>query len=168
MINESPLSKINPSGNERFTFGGDSCWRMIIADGCLTDDKYYKGLGGPYYSCIHAFCLGGAERKLVYYKKGGVTWGSPLIVTGISDNTKTKKIMIYPNPATSTVNIIFSNCSYQDSYIYIYNIQGQLQKAMHLVSNNSLINISDLSSGIYILKITDNESILKMDKLVIE
>jgi hypothetical protein len=168
MTNESPLSKTNPRGYESFGFGGDSCWWMILADGCLTADKYIKGLGGPYYSCTQAFCLGGAERKLVYYKKVGDTWGSPLLITRISDISIAKNIMIYPNPAKSNINITFSNNNYQDSYLYIYDVQGRLQNVKHLVSNNSLINISDLSSGIYILYITDNERVLKMERLIIE
>lgn len=168
MTNESPLSKTNPSVYETFVFSGDTCWHMIIADGCFPADKYIKGLGGPYYSCTHAFCLGGAERKLVYYKKGGVSWGNPIIVTGISHVSTVKNITIYPNPAKNHVNITFSNSNYQDLHISIYDIQGKLQKTRSLESNNSMISISDLNSGIYILKIADNENVLKMDRLIIE
>jgi hypothetical protein len=168
MTNESPVSKTNPKSYETFEFSGDTCWQMIIADGCLPDNKYVKGLGGPYYSCTNAFCLGGAERKLVYYKKSGVSWGSPLIVTGISDNTLANNITIYPNPDKNFFNVTFSNCIYQDSYISIYDIQGKLQKTKSLESKNSLINISDLNSGIYIIKIADSDKILKMDRLIIE
>jgi len=168
MTNESPLSKMNPRSYETFGFTGDTCWQMIIADGCFPDNKYIKGLGGPYYSCTNAFCLGGAERKLVYYKKGGITWGSPLIVTGISDISIAKNIRIYPNPAKNQINITISNSNYQDLNVFIYDIQGKLQKISILETNNSMISISDLNSGIYILKIADDKKILKMDRLIIE
>jgi hypothetical protein len=168
MTNESPLSKTNPKGYESYGFDGDSCWWMIIADGCLTDDKYIQGLGGPYYSCTYAFCLGGAERKLVYYKKGEVSWGNPITITGISGVSEAKDIMIFPNPAINQINITISNSNYQALQIFIYDIQGKLQKTISLKSSNSMINISDLNSGIYILKIADSEKVLKMDRLIIK
>jgi hypothetical protein len=168
MTNESPLSKMNPRSYETFGFISDTCWQMIIADGCLPDYKYIKGLGGPYYSCTNAFCLGGAERKLVYYKKGDITWGSPLIVNGISDISEAKNIMIYPNPAKSHINISLINSNYQDLHVFIFDIQGKLQKTKSLKPNNSMMNISDLNSGIYILKIADDEKVLKIDRLIIE
>ena len=168
MTNESPLSKTNPSGNEQYGFEGDSCWRMTIADGCLAAYKYIKGLGGPYYSCSQAFCLGGAERKLVYYKKGGVTWGNPLTITDISDIPTVKGVMVYPNPARNHINISISDSDCQKLQIFIYDIQGRLQKTRILESTNSMISISDLKSGIYILKIYDDENVIKMDRLIIE
>jgi hypothetical protein len=168
MTNESPLSKTYPGNNENFMFRGDSCWTMVIADGCLTADKYIMGLGGPYYSCTHTFCWGGEERKLVYYKKGDITWGSPLEISGIADISNAKDIKVYPNPSKKDIYITFPDSNYHNPCIYIYNIQGELQKVKQLESNNSLINISELRKGIYILKIADNETILKIDKLIIE
>ncbi|HQA76544.1 MAG TPA: T9SS type A sorting domain-containing protein [Salinivirgaceae bacterium] len=168
MTNESLLSKNIPLGYERYSFGGDLCWHAYIFDGCLRDDYYVKGLGGPYYSCSEAFCFGGAERSLVYYKKGGVTWGDPLTITEISDVSISKSIMIFPNPAKNQITVNISDGNYQDLQIFIYDIQGKLQKTECLEPNNSTINISSLDSGIYILKISDNEKVLKIDRLVVE
>lgn len=168
MTNETPLSKLNPSGYERYRFNGDSCWQMVIVDGCLTNEKYIKGLGGPYYSCTQTFCLGGAKRKLVYYKKAGVSWGNPITVTEISDFPASKDIMIYPNPAKNQVVAKISNINYQGLQILVYDIQGRLQKTKKLEIDNSMINISDLNPGVYFLKIVDNVKILKMDRLIIE
>jgi hypothetical protein len=168
MTNEFLLSKTYPSVYEMYSFTGDSCWRTLIADGCFPADKYIKGLGGPYYSCSEAFCLGGAERKLVYYKKGENTWGNPLIVTGISDMETINKIKVYPKPADDYVYVSLGENKCYNCFIYIYDIHGKLQKAKRLEANNSGIDISDLKNGIYIVKISDNGRVLKMDKLVIE
>lgn len=167
MTNEVPLSKINYS-RESIVSPRDDCWQMSIADGCFPDNKYIKGLGGPYYSCTHAFCVGGSERKLVYYKKGTTTSGSPLIITGISDISIAKNILIFPNPAKNHINITNTNSNYEDLRIFIYDIQGKLQKTKRLASNNSMISLSGLNSGFYILKIADDENVLKIDRLVIE
>lgn len=168
MTNGSHLSKTDAGGTERYWFDDNYCWNAALVDGCLRDDKYIKGLGGPYYSCTQSFCLGGAERKLAYYNKGGVTWGNPLTITGISDASISRDITIFPNPAKNqiTVNISDGNC--RDLQIFIYDIQGKLQKTECLESNYSTINISNLDLGVYILKITDNERVLKMDRLIVE
>lgn len=167
MTNNQLLCKTNPSGYESFGLVEGSCWQLVIADGCLTNDEYLKGLGGPYYSCTQSLCLGSSERKLVYYKKGETTWGTPLIVTGISDLKTVNNISIYPNPACDYINVSFedniANCA-----IYIYNIQGKLQKSKKLEANHSTMDVSDLHSGVYILKIADNEKVLKIGKLVVK
>jgi hypothetical protein len=167
MINESPLAKFSPSYSE-FGFTGDSCWHLIMADGCLSDYKYIKGLGGPYYSCTEAFCLGGAERSLVYYKKGSIAWGSPLIITDISVIDNKRSIQVYPNPASDFLNVKLLDKSYSDCIICIYSIQGKLMISRKLELTDSKLDISDLSSGIYILKIFDNKKVLKLDKLIIK
>jgi len=167
MLNVSPLAKISPS-YPMFGFSGDSCWYLIMADGCLSDKKYIKGLGGPYYACTEAFCLGGAERKLVYYKKGNTTWGNPLIITDISDIEQLKNIQVYPNPANDYINVKFCDNSNSDCFISIYNIQGKLMISRKLELIDSKIYISDFKTGIYIFKIFDNEKVLKLDKLIIE
>jgi hypothetical protein len=168
MTNEVPISKTNPRGIESFLFSGGSCWYMLLADGCLTEDKYIKGLGGPYYSCTNAFSLGGAKRKLVYYKKGETTWGSPLIITGNTDIELTSKIKVFPNPAKNYLNIIFEKDINSDLTIDIFDINGRSIISLKLDSFDSKINISDLGPGIYIYKLVGNEKVFKMDKLIIE
>lgn len=81
---------------------------------------------------------------------------------------KYSDINIYPNPAADCINISFDNNKHSDFFLSIYDVQGKLQKSKKLDLNNSNISISDLVTGIYILKITDNEKVLKMDKLIIE
>lgn len=168
MRNESPLSKTNPGAYESFAYRGDSCWGMLIVDGCFSSFKYIKGLGGPYYACTQAFCFGGEERKLVYFKKGDVSWGNPLIISGISNISTEKNIIIYPNPARNHINVTISNSNYHGLDIFIYDSLGKLQKTTRLPSYNSTISVSDLNSGIYILKISDNNKVLKIDRLIIE
>ena len=167
MLNESPLAKFSP-GYPIFGFTGDSCWGLIIADGCISDKKYIKGLGGPYYGCTEAFCLGGAERKLVYFKKGNTTWGNPLIITDISDIEQINNIQVYPNPANDYINVKFCDMSNSDCSISIYNIQGKLMISRKLELTDSKIDISAFKTGTYIFKIFDKEKVLKLDKLIIE
>ena len=147
---------------------GDSCWHVLIADGCLTDYEYIKGMGGPYFSCTNFISLGGMRRRPVYCKKGEETWGDPLIVSGIHELEKTNNISISPNPASTCINIEIKNLSLLNPKLSIINISGSIVKTSVLTGYNNYIDLKNLKKGFYILKITDNNSIVKVDKLIIE
>ena len=173
MLNKNPESKIllRSQYSELANSTGDSCWlRLIAVDACTFDYEYIRGLGGPYYSYLNwgPFCLG-EERKLVYYKKGNVTWGTPLIINNTRDISIDPKIKIYPNPARKKINIDLGSENYQHSLsVFIYDTQSRIKKTGYIHSGNTAIDVSDLSAGIYVLKITDNGRPLKIDKIVIE
>jgi hypothetical protein len=64
------------------------------------------------------------------------------------------KYKVYPNPIVSTFRV---NSSNKLSLYSIYNINGILLMR-GVLQNDKLINIEDYSSGIYLLRILDNES----------
>lgn len=78
-----------------------------------------------------------------------------------------KKISAYPNPTTSSIylNNLLNDIEY--SY-YIYNYQGIIVSESKLMNSN-IIDISNLSSGIYELNLINNKShestILKITKM---
>ncbi|GAO31885.1 fasciclin domain-containing protein [Geofilum rubicundum] len=68
-------------------------------------------------------------------------------------------LSIYPNPASSEVHFTFSLPSTQAVSVEIYNTFGQLIKtvnygALQVGSNSISQNVSDLSSGIYMIIVT--------------
>ncbi|MDR1544385.1 MAG: T9SS type A sorting domain-containing protein [Prevotellaceae bacterium] len=84
--------------------------------------------------------------------------------TGIEDALKNtfaeQKIKIYPNPATDELQIM--NYELQNGEkVEIYDIAGKLRKFI-VISNSSFVVVSDLSAGVYLLKI--NNQILKFIK----
>ena len=170
MKNTTPLSKYDPSELESFSNVDDSCWAIIIADGCLDYDEYRKGLGGPYYSCwSNPFLEQSLENKLVYYKKGNITWGEPLVITGISDIENVNHIQVYPNPANDILNVTFESGGYTNNEIRIYSLEGKLLLSQKLLSNQTSVDISELKTGVYIVKVTNNNSgILSHLKLIVE
>jgi len=76
---------------------------------------------------------------------------------GISENSNTLPIIIYPNPASTTINISFpSNTNYQ---IQIINTFGEILLTMQ---NQKSIDISQFPEGIYFIKIDqDNHTYFK-------
>jgi hypothetical protein len=73
---------------------------------------------------------------------------------------------VYPNPATSVLKIATDNTTGSNFSIQILNVQGQVMLNKQSPGNNQLIqlNISALTSGIYMLKIVAADGSVHMEK----
>ena len=71
---------------------------------------------------------------------------------GISENESVNTMTVFPNPAQGSLNVIISDNQVAD-VAYIYDFQGKvcMQFAMNSGENN--IDLSELSTGIYLLKV---------------
>ncbi|WP_299135773.1 InlB B-repeat-containing protein [uncultured Tenacibaculum sp.] len=75
------------------------------------------------------------------------------VTAGIEDEKKLKDFAVYPNPVETILRLQLNE---QVKEITIYSIQGREVKT----SKEREVNISDLSSGIYLIKVqTDNDKI---------
>lgn len=94
--------------------------------------------------------IGNYTVKLITYSKGCTDTNSQniaIMVTSVHENTDQSNWKIYPNPASSYLNIQGPD---DKSAIYsIYTINGSLI----LRTQNKKINISNYMNGIYVLKI---------------
>ena len=168
MANENLISKTDLRPYNSFVDGGNTnCLTPAIADGCFSNEDYFEGLGGPYYSCENAFSLGGADRTLVYYKKGETTWGTPLVIASIYENEGIAKVEIYPNPASESL-IVKLDRPLNNLYIELFSVSGTLIAKHPLESTTNNINIQNIQKGLYIYKVSNKTSILNYNKLVIE
>ena len=80
-----------------------------------------------------------------------------------TDEIDAESVAVYPNPASSTLNIGGLN-SFTNLDVKIVNIQGQVVRE---IANSLEINVSDIESGIYFIKIDcDGQQYLK--KIVIK
>lgn len=87
------------------------------------------------------------------------------LVTRASDLALTDNINVYPNPSNNFVNIEFEDLSKKYN-VELSTITGQTVKRFDNVDNRLTIN--DLESGIYFVKISDNEGKFQTQKLIIE
>lgn len=74
-------------------------------------------------------------------------------------------ISVYPNPAKDVVNITFSNNAKCRS-IDIYSIDGRLMKSQNDSFNK--INIANLTSGLYLIKVRMNDGKEFTEKIVVK
>ena len=76
-------------------------------------------------------------------------------ITSINENYNSNQISIFPNPTTNT---LFINGLPKNSNIKIFDVLGK--EVLNFETTNNQINISNLQSGIYILKIENENKIV--------
>jgi hypothetical protein len=72
---------------------------------------------------------------------------------------------VYPNPVTNVIRVGTTLQDLNGYQVDLYNTNGLKVKSLNLVDGNS-IDVSDLSSDIYLLKITKDKSLVQTLKLV--
>ena len=82
-------------------------------------------------------------------------------LTSENFNTNNLDVKLYPNPVRDILNIEIES---DIQSIEIYNIQGQKV----LSSNQKQINVSDLASGMYLVRIQDIDNNIATKKIVIK
>lgn len=90
-------------------------------------------------------------------------------VLNIQENSNFEKITIFPNPVTDQLiltNIINSNLK----SIEIYTVLGKLNRNLLIKNNvnNLKVDVSNLTSGIYLLKLNNEEGNSKTQKLIVQ
>ena len=85
-----------------------------------------------------------------------------IIIT--QDEIKIDNFKLYPNPANQELNILLNSI---DNIISIYNLQGKIVKQIFVSANNCKLNITNLSSGMYVVEVKNNEG-RKFKKFIIE
>jgi hypothetical protein len=99
------------------------------------------------------FALSRTQNRLI-----SISEGTP---TSTVENNLDKDINIYPNPARDYITIdIKNNTSILNANVVIYNNQGQ-KMTSEIFSQNGIVDISELTSGIYILELTNSELLYK-------
>lgn len=78
-------------------------------------------------------------------------------VLGTSDATKTQGVQVYPNPAVNELNI--TNVSRKATYT-IYSTSGQVVDSGAV--SDSKVKVSQLTKGVYIIDVKDNDSSSKV------
>jgi hypothetical protein len=80
------------------------------------------------------------------------------------EEMKMDNFKLYPNPANQYLNILLSTI---DNVILIYNLQGELVKNSFVSTTYCKLNITDLSSGMYVVEVKNNNG-RNFQKFIIE
>ncbi|MEI7726663.1 MAG: T9SS type A sorting domain-containing protein, partial [Bacteroidota bacterium] len=74
-------------------------------------------------------------------------------ITSVENLASESSLTIYPNPA-STIIITETPATYTQSLLSIMNVSGQVMIARQITEPNTQVDISNLSSGVYFVRLT--------------
>lgn len=123
-------------------------------------DSYYSTTLNSFSgvtSFFSAFIWESMANQLIGFQIGDSIWGAQELPTTIFNISVESEINLYPNPASNNISLQIS-ITHPWQYA-IYNIQGQLIINGMLTENT--ISVSELTSGMYILEVRDNESVYR-------
>ena len=86
------------------------------------------------------------------------------IITLVENLTDNMQINVYPNPATDKINIEFSEIN-ENTIIQLFDISGKELLLKSLINTTEQLDLSNFSNSTLILKITENEKLLKSIKI---
>ena len=104
-----------------------------------------------------------AGKVLLYYRlkmvdaNGSYRYSAVLKVLPPTGNNQ--GVLIYPNPATTFVNIALGEVAREDMHLKITNQLGQVVRSATLVKGTNLVNldVSKLAKGVYTVIVTNSE-----------
>lgn len=145
-----PESAIERIGSTNYLFP------LTTADSCNQMGTYYEG---PYFKlrCYYDSTIG-------LYETGIASSCTYTSIESISTNEG--RVKIYPNPASSEINIEIENITDSNYSIDIYSTIGQ--KLSTRILNEKLVSVSigDLANGSYLVLIRKEDGAVVFDKLV--
>ncbi len=83
---------------------------------------------------------------------------------GLNEVDAIKAIAVYPNPVSKYFMITSPQVEIDE--VEVFNSMGQLVKTQKLTQSNNVINIEELASGTYYLRIYNQGQFLKSDKVI--
>ena len=130
-------------------------WGNIIDEVCYSDSEPWPTEpdgNGPYLQLIDLDLDNSLAENWTYCPK----------ITGI-DEFSSINAVVYPNPSNGIINITSDKMM---SYCQIYDIQGNILIDNTLSGNSITIDINNLTSGLYILKIQYPDNLSQYYKVI--
>ena len=79
-----------------------------------------------------------------------------MLSISVPENINLKTVSFFPNPTTNILTIETS----QKSSVEILNLEGQIIKSYKSTDNNTIIDVSSFSSGIYFIKASSDKGVV--------
>lgn len=107
------------------------------------------------------------DKKESYYRlkdidEDGIENWSQIIFADCKNEVS--DIQIYPNPASDFIKVIVP--IWENTILNIISLEGKIIKTMPLISNQTLVSVKDLVSGVYMIEIKkkDSKEVVKLIK----
>lgn len=74
--------------------------------------------------------------------------------------------LVYPNPVLDQVTVKIENYTTEKLYIRLYDINGKLLQNKIVVNNETIIHLTDLTPGSYLLDVFNSHHLIRSFKLL--
>ncbi len=88
-------------------------------------------------------------------------------IVSVEELSHSDKVLIYPNPTSTSITVELPNTPQKNTFLSIYNLNGQQLITQQITEPQSLIDVSGLKSGVYFVKIVDELKVM-VEKLVVQ
>lgn len=85
---------------------------------------------------------------------------------GIAVTDINLELAAYPNPINNALTLNISNYNNEKLTYQLYDIQGKLLARKRVTSSSTSIDFRNLPVNIYLIKIQDNNSVIKIFRIV--
>lgn len=127
-------------------------------------------MAGIYYSDDNSALYYGATDHKIYssywgcnslFKNATTSQAQGLVEQSeLQKRSREFDILVYPNPVQDKMSIKINGGTDNNKSIFVFDLYGKVVKQANLAGYNSMVlDISDLSSGIYIIRVNDSGSI---------
>ena len=138
-------------------------------DTCLTSgsgdsETPFIGLSD---SIVHVVWVDNRDGNHEIYYKRNPDGNLPV---GIKDDPGAKagqQIVIYPNPASYNIHVVIKKYSNGKTLLYITNIFGKQLLSKQILDNETIIDVSGLSTGFYFVNLGTDFNQFNTTKLII-
>lgn len=147
--NDPTCWELNPYGSISFTSYLEGC-------GLSLDSMHYWNSAADY-----------GYKRLVYFKKGTEEWGQPLVLSNYSKAVDTP-FTLYPNPLHQGGTLYLQSDQFVAKQWTIFNSQGvQVYEYKNDVPIQS-VDLNELKTGIYVVRLVNTKNEMINSKLIIK
>ena len=115
----------------------------------------------------------GAPRTATFTVTTSDPSASPKILTinqdianGIDMVNATSKLNVYPNPVVNQCTVQIENFDGASKTLEVFNMMGQVESIQTLTQESTLVDLSGLSKGVYVFRISSENRILSQSRVV--
>ena len=151
----------NSLANETVVVPADGCYEFVMVDDwgdglCCNYGNGYYNLFDSDYTLLVTGSAFSDKAAAPYEAITAVNTREAIALNGVK---------VFPNPATTLLNIQFNLTSTEDMNISISNGLGQIVKQVNTGNldagqHNFSVNTSDLASGMYFINFTDGQNVM--------
>lgn len=79
---------------------------------------------------------------------------------GVKEPKQNSELIIYPNPSSTTITISTPTTPIRNTFMTIYNINGQALLSRQIMKQQTVVDVSGLSQGVYFVRVVDDRTVM--------